>query len=334
VRPVPLECGQTTKPAVADGQQIFTIGVPFRQQKDMTSGTVSRVEPHAFVSDLALGSGSAGGPVFAADGGLIGITSVVNDKDEIRGTRVVPVGDACEALASAEKKMKDAAPPAGTPLPVEPTRPFPMDALKDAAQHRAGSIRPYTVSTSSFDVNFITPVMTYGAQYQAEQARRRDRGNSTRAADPEPALVRPIMDFSNWSEYVGDVPPVLLVRVTPKMVESLLTTVARGAARTQGVSLPPIKHFKSGFSRLRTFCGDAEVTPIHPFTLDLPTSDTETIAEGLYVFDPGTIGPQCGSVKLVLYSEKEPEKGESRVLEPGVVEQIWQDFAPYRAVSR
>ena len=183
-------------------------------------------------------------------------------------------------------------------------------------------------------MNFITPVMTYGAQYQAEQARRREHGRGTRPPATEPVLVRPIMDFGNWSEYVGDFPPVLLVRVTPKLVEGLLTTVARGAARTQGVSIPPIKHFKSGFSRMRAFCGDAEVTPIHPFTLELPVSETDTIAEGLYVFDPGALGPHCGTVKVVLYSEKEPEKGDSKVVDSSVVEQIWQDFAPYRAPGR
>ena len=268
-RPVPLGCGQSAKPPVVDGQPIFTIGVPFRQQKDMTSGKVSRVEPQALVSDLFVGSGSAGGPVFTADGGPVGITSIVDEKAASSGTRVVPIGNACEAVAAAEKKMKDAAPPAGTPLPVEPTRPFPMDALKDAAQHRAGSLLPYTISTATFDVAFITPVMTYGAQYQLDQARKRDRSGGTRTSDAEPALMRPIMDFSNWSEYVGDSPPVLLVRVTPRLVEGFWTTVARGAAQTQGVSLPPIKRYKPGFSRLRAYCGDAEVTPIHPFTLEL-----------------------------------------------------------------
>jgi hypothetical protein len=50
------------------------------------------------------------------------------------------------------------------------------------------------------------------------------------------------------------------------------------------------------------------------------------------VFDPGALGPQCGTVKLVLYSEKEPEKGETRIVDPKVLQQIWQDFAPYRAL--
>jgi hypothetical protein len=35
-------------------------------------------------------------------------------------------------------------------------------------------------------------------------------------------------------------------------------------------------------------------------------------------------------VKLVLYSEKEPAKGDTRLVDPKVLQQIWQDFAPYR----
>ena len=336
VRPVPLECAQAAKPHVVNGQEIFTIGVPLRQQKDLTSGTVSRVESHAIVSDLLLAAGSAGGPVFTAVGGVVGITSVADQEDERRrgDSRIVRTDDVCDVVAVAEKKMKDAAPPSGTYLPVEPLRPFPVDALKDAAEHRAGTLNPYQISSSTFDVAFITPVLTYAAQYRAEQASRRERSGGARTPDAEHVFVRPLMDFSNWSEYVGDFPPVLLVRITPKLVEGFWTTVARGAARTQGVSLPPIKHVESGFSRLRAFCGDAEVTPIHPFKLEQRVSEKDAIYEGLYVFDPDALGPRCGTVKLVLYSEKEPEKGDTRIVDPKVLEQIWQDFASYRALDR
>jgi hypothetical protein len=125
----------------------------------------------------------------------------------------------------------------------------------------------------------------------------------------------------------------VLVRITPKAVESFWTTVARGAAQTQGVAIPAIKRPKAAFSQMRAFCGDAEVTPIHPFKLEHKVGDT-TIYEGLYVFDPAALGPQCGTVKLTLYSEKEPEKGDTKVVEPRVVEQIWQDFEPYRSANR
>jgi hypothetical protein len=33
----------------------------------------------------------------------------------------------------------------------------------------------------------------------------------------------------------------------------------------------------------------------------------------------------------VLYSEKEPDKGDTRGVEPKIIQQIWQDFEPYRA---
>ena len=126
-------------------------------------------------------------------------------------------------------------------------------------------------------------------------------------------------------------PPVLLIRVTPKLVEGFWTKVGRAAASTQGVVLPPIKRITSGFSRLRAFCGDAEVTPIHPFMLIQRVSANDAIAEGLYVFGPDALAPQCGTVRLELYSEKAPAKADARVVDAKVLEQIWQDFAPYRA---
>ena len=331
VRPVPLACAQPGKP-LAEGQELFSIGTPLRGQKSIESGTVSRVEPHAIVSDLILAAGSAGGPVFGGGGDVIGITTAGDKGEEYSrvAARVVRISEACDVIASAEKKMKDARPPDGANLPVEPVRPFPLNALKEIVQRRAGSLSPYQMPSSDFDVNFITPVMTYGAEYETEQTRERARRKGAPTPGGDPTFVRPLMDFSNWSAYVADFPPVLLVRVTPKLVESFWTTVARGAARTQGVALPPIKHFKSGFLRMRAFCGDGEVIPIHPFKLEQRVSETDAIYEGLYVFDPGALGPQCATVKLVLYSEKEPEKADTRVVDPKVVEQIWQDFAPYR----
>jgi S1-C subfamily serine protease len=329
VRPVPLGCALPAKPSLVAGQRIFAIGAPLREQKALAYGTVSRVDAKAVATDFILPGGSAGGPIFAADSRVAGITSVVEMKDEGRrgDSRFVGVDDVCGVVADAEKKMKDAAPPNGRHLPVEPVRPYPVDALKDAVQRRAGSLNPYQMSSSDFDIAFITPVLAYGAQYPPEGSR------STRASLDQQALARPLMDFANWAGYVADFPPVLMVRVTPKLVESFWTTVARGAAQTQGVALPARKHVKSGFSRMRVFCGDEEVTPIHPFTLELRVSENDAVYEGFYVFDPDALGPQCGTVKVALYSAKEPEKEDSRVVDPGVLQKIWQDFTPYRALK-
>jgi S1-C subfamily serine protease len=312
VRPLPLGCDEASRPAVEHGQEIFAIGAPLVGQTEMSPGTADRGRPRFITAEFVPAPGSPGGPVFAAGGAVVGITSLLDARSDetSRDVRVVPVENACLVVADAEKNMKESSPPAGTRLPVEPALPYPVNLLEAAAKVRAGSLNPYQMSSSDFDVAFITPVLVYGARNLAQRSR--------------------VMDFSNWAEYVENFPPVLLVRATPKFVEGFWTMVARGAARMQGVSLPPIKRFKAGFLRMQVFCGEAEVTPIHPFLLEPRISDTEAIREGLYVFDPAALGPHCGTVKLVMYSEKTPEKSETRMVEPNVLQQIWQDFAPYR----
>jgi hypothetical protein len=332
VRPVPLACNQGPNTSVARDQEIVTIGSPLRESKGPRFGTVSRVDSHVLESDLVIPTGSSGGPVFNSAGNFVGLTSVVEDEDlRRRGTaRVVRAGELCPAVAAASAKIKDATPPSDALLPVEPSSSFPPEALKDLARRRAGSLNPYQMSATDFDIAFITPVMINGAQYQAEQASARQRDRAGRPGEPVPMILSQLLDFGNWSEYVFDAPPVLIVRVTPKLVEGFWTKVARGAAQTQGVSLPPFKRARSGFSKMRAFCGDAEVTPIHPFKIERRVSGRETMYEGLGVFDPAALGPSCGSVKLIVYSEKEPQKGDTRVVDANIIQQIRDDFAAYR----
>ena len=335
-KPVPVACGAAPADTVAKGQDVFTIGTPLRQEKGMATGTVSGVTDRRIETDLLLPMGSAGGPVFSAGGVLVGVTSRDEDSGD-RGdsdARIIRTGQICEVLATAQKRLVEVAAPAGTHLPVEPTRAYAVETLKENMKGRAGSLNPIPMAAADFDVSFITPVVTYAAEYQIDQERRRERGAGRGgAASPPATQFRPLLDFGGWSEYVSDFPPVLLVRVTPKMVENFWTTVGRAAARTQGVAVPPIKHFKSGFARLRAYCGETEVLPIHPFKLEQRVSETDAINEGLYVFDHAALAPSCGTVKLVLFSEKEPDKADSRVVDPKIVQQIWDDFASYRAAG-
>ena len=81
---------------------------------------------------------------------------------------------------------------------------------------------------------------------------------------------------------------------------------------------------------MRLYCGDAEVTPIHPFRIEQRTADHNVIYEGLYVFDRGSVGPLCGTVKLVLVSDTAPDKPDTRTIDAKILQQVQQDFAPYR----
>jgi hypothetical protein len=296
---------------------MVTIGAPLSGPKEISPGDVIRVEPHAVVADFRLAPGSTGGPVFNISGSLAGLSSIVDDPDQTRrrnrDARVVPADDVCEAVRSAEKAMQTATRPDATHLPVEPLEPFPAAALDAAVKRHAGSLNPYQMSSSDFDIAFLTPALVSAQQRDALQ----------RSAPPAQAPV----DFGAWSDYFADAPSVLAIRVTPRLTESVWTTIARGAAYTQGMALPPIKHFKPGFARLRAYCGDVEVAPIHPFTLEQRISETDVIREGLYVFDPQALGPQCKAVKLLLYSEKNPQQADSRPVDPKLIERIAQDFA-------
>ena len=331
LRPVPLGCTDTAKPAVTKGQTLFTIGAPLREPKRVTPGDVSIVARESIVADFILAPDMEGGPVFAGDG-LTGITSIEDEQESrIGDARVVRTEAVCEVLASAEKQMASVPPPSAAHLPVEPIRPFPVEALEEAARRPATGSTRYQVSSSDFDIVFITPPLAF-----IEGRRLQERGDRTRSissANLQQELVRPLTDFGSWSEYVEDFPPVLLVRATPRLVQGFWTMVARGAAMTQGVSLPEMKGFKAGFSRMRAFCGETEAVPIHPFVIERQLSESAAIREGLYAFDPGALGPQCGSVRLVLYSQKNPEKGDEKVIAPTVIQQVWQDFAPYRGVN-
>ena len=324
--PLPLACPPETTPPLDDGDEIVTIVSPLRRRTDQTWGEVTTLSPRAVATDLRLGFGGAGGPVFNAAGAVVGLTSVPADSD-VPGRAEVTVVRApfiCEAISAARAKLTGMAPPEAPHLPVDPTRSFPAGAIEDAEQNRGAPI-PLASSSSDFDVAFITPPMVSRAQRRSEWT----GGAGTRSPEAE-ARLGLITDFGSWSEFFADVPPVLIVRVTPKLVEGFWKRLAREAARTQGAQLPPFKDFKTSFLRLRAACGDAEVTPIHPFVLEHRVSEKASVREGLYVFDPDALGPPCGRVTLTLYSEKTPETGETITIDPAVLERLWQEFAPYR----
>ena len=305
IKPVPLGCPRTAPATVARGQEIIAIAAPLRQERGMNWGTVTRVDARLIASDLTLATGGTGGPVFAPSGELAGMTALPDERGAARrgAARIVRIEPVCDLLASAARKAMATLPPSAMHLPVEPMQPAPVATFKEAVRRRAGSLKPYRMAAADFDVAFIPPILNYAAQSQ------------------------PGVSFSNWSDYVADIPPVLFIRVTPKMVESMWARVARGAATTQGMALPPITRMGPGFLALRAFCDGTEVPPVHRFKLELRVSETDAVYEGLYAFDPAALGPECATVALSLYSEKEPAKEDRRIVDPKLLQQIRRDVS-------
>ncbi len=182
----PIGCGQT-RPPVANRQELYAIGAGMTGQRQLTFGQVTDVGPRLILSDVTLARMSAGGPVFTAHG-LVGFTTVEDRDPEARSAaRVVRIDQACELLASAEKKIAAAMPPDAMLLPPEPQL-IAVGALSEAVKNRAGSLSPSAMSTTDFDIAFITPVHIYGAKDQVQ---------------------RPVMDFGSWSDYFAEYPRAL-----------------------------------------------------------------------------------------------------------------------------
>jgi hypothetical protein len=249
-----------------------------------------------------------------------------------RDARVVRASEICAAMAPAEQAIKTGQPPGATLLPVEALTPFPLAALEASLERPPLNLEPYTMSSADFDIVLLTPSVIYH-ELNAPTAIPRTTSKQTRAPTAELSFQRQRMEFGWWSDYVSEIWPALMIRVTPRFVEGFWQKVGRIAAETQGVALPKFKRYKSGFVRLRALCGTAEVTPIHPFELERQVSETASIDEGLYVFEAGALGPHCGTVTLVLHSAAGPAEGDRRTVEPKILEQIWRDFEPYRKAA-
>jgi S1-C subfamily serine protease len=333
-KPMTLGYAQADSAPVHAHDTVYSIEGRAGEAKGLASGTVDRVTAHAVSSDVMLGREDAGAPLFTLSGAVIAITTAALDDAAIvneLSPDAVRIDDARPALAEAEKKLEGAAPPASTPLPIEPAARFPEKALESAAKRLSGKPSVYTVTAADFEVSIITPPVLYASMHKPKDQERFDY---TRDDPPrQPSALRPLDDFGSWDEYVSDVPPVLLVRVTPKFGENFWTTVARGAAQTQGVAIPAIKKPKAPFGSLHLTCGDTDVAPIHPFRIGHRVDDGSSLDEGFYVFAPSAISPQCAAVKITVFSDKPSDKGDTRTLDAKIIQQIWDDFAPFRAAA-
>jgi S1-C subfamily serine protease len=297
IAPIDLRCGAAA-PEVGYEDEVSTIAAPMLAGKDFVDGVVTRVTSQAIYADLRISRETSGGPVFNANGELLGISSI--DADPSRFTRVaawtVPIERACEALALAAKPLASGPPPKGVRLPIETTVASATTPLAKTPKQFAA---PPVVKASDFDLALMT----------SSQAR-------------EPGSSDPRWDLANWTDYVRYAPNMLLVRVSPQFEEGVWKMLGRVAASTQGVNLPPLKSFSANFLRMRAYCGDAEVVPIHPFVIERRVNDKQTIREGLYVFDINAFGTNCSSIRFAMYSEKSPDRPDTKEIDPKLLAEV------------
>lgn len=332
----PIAKSDAGKEAVIEGERVFTIGSPLSQRKILTSGIVSKIEVRAIISDININHGNSGGPLFNSIGEVVGITTFRESGPGVAG--IVRIEEALPSLEQARRKMGDAQLPSARYLPVEPTDTYPLDRLKETISAEKFNRHPYLFSEAGFDVAMVTPVLKYRLEAEVQLAAAKEKGKRTKKHDAAiQNTFEPLQDLRGWAEYAGEYKAVVTIVARPQLRETFMSALGRGlAASGGGYGGPAHLKYKTDFYRMRLLCGGKEVEPIHPGK-DATVANahnafvnvTDATYVGFYSYPPEAIQPSCGEIALELYSEKEPDKPHTKVLDSKAVERIWADFQPY-----
>jgi hypothetical protein len=238
-----------------------------------------------------------------------------------------------EALALLEQNRPkaNAAPPAAL-LPVEPLTPYPVEGLKEALKVDKFDPRPYYLSAGDFNIALSTPPFDYREaeerQLAAERAHKKRNKKNEQATENADDSDAP----KQWEEDAGAHPAVLGIYVMPQAKEGFGSALGRSFNSYAAAKLK----FKTDFQRMKLFCGSKEVEPIHPGRVPITVSvrnqavkmDDSTF-KGVYLFPPDAVNPECGVVKLAIFSSKS-EEPVIKTLDEKSIQHIWADFDAFR----
>ena len=329
--PAPLFRATAGKPPVQEGEHVFTIGSPLTLDKIITTGIVSKVEQHTIISDVNINPGNSGGPLFNGAGQVIGLTTFGTRGEGGPGVSgIVRIEEAMALLDQNRGKVNGTVP--GTLLPVEPLTPYPVEGLKQALKGDKFDPRPYYLSAGDFNIALSTPPFDYREEEERRLAaqrvhKKRNKKNeqSTENSDDSDAPKQ-------WEEDAGAHPAVFGIYVMPQAKEGFGSALGRSFNVNSTAKLK----FKTDFQRMKLFCGSKEIQPIHPGRVPITVSvrnqavkmDDSTY-KGAYLFPPDAVNPNCGVVKLAIFSSKS-EEPVIKTIDEKSVQHIWEDFEAFR----
>ncbi len=321
---------------VQEGERVFTIGSPLSLDKIITTGIISKVDAHTIMSDININPGNSGGPLFNNAGQVVGLTTF--GASAAIGPGVSGVVRIEEALALLEENRAKAAgtPPPGALLPVEPLTHYPVEGLKAALQGEKFDPKPYYLTAGDFNIALSTPPFDYREKEEnrlrAErtQKKRNRRGHGGDAESSDDSGEDSPRD---WQSEAGGHKAVFGVYVQPKVKEGFGSSFSRSLRNGYGAAK---MKFKTDFQSMKLFCGDKEVQPIlpgrMPITVNVRNSSVrmeDSSYRGVYLYSPDAVNPDCGLVKIAIYSSKNDEPV-IKQLDGNTVDRIWADFNAFR----
>jgi S1-C subfamily serine protease len=324
----------TTKAAVQEGERVFTIGSPLSLEKILTTGIVSKVQARAIISDVNINPGNSGGPLFNSAGTVLGLTTFSARADSGSGVSgIVRIEEALPLLEQGRAKLTGTPPPVAL-LPVEPATPYPVSGLTAALKEEKFDTKPYYFSGGDFNIALSTPPLDYREheekRLRAERERnKRNKKKNNRAEENTESEEAP----KEWEAAAGEHKAVFGIIVFPKAKEGFGSAFGRALSPYSAAKLK----FKADFYKMRLFCGDREIQPIHPGRVPLTVSMrtaavrmNDSTFYGVYSYPPDAVSPECGQVRLEIYSSKEDSQASVKVFDAKTVERVWADFDPFR----
>jgi S1-C subfamily serine protease len=322
---------------VQEGERVFTIGSPLSLDKIITTGIVSKVDAHTLMSDININPGNSGGPLFNNAGQVVGLTTFGTSAE--RGPGVSGVVRIEEALALLEENRGKATgtPPPAALLPVEPLTPYPVEGLKAVLQGEKFDARPYYFYAGDFEVALSTPPFDYREKEEDRLRAERTQKKRNRRDTNSPEASQQDADREDtprdWDSEAGGNRAVLGVYVVPKVREGFGSALSRSLRNGYGAA--NLK-FKTDFQSMKLFCGEKEIQPIHPGRIPLTVNVRnatvkleDSTYKGAYFYPPDAVNPQCGTVKIAIYSSKSGEPV-IKTLEGNTTTRIWADFDAFR----
>jgi S1-C subfamily serine protease len=330
----PVNGAGSDKANVQEGERVFTIGSPLSLEKILTTGIISKVDAHAIISDISINPGNSGGPLFNPAGTVIGLTTFSERADSGSGVSgIVRIEEALPLLEQSRAKLTGA-PPSGALLPVEPVTPYPVAGLTAVLKEEKFDTKPYYFSDGDFDIALSTPPLDYREREEKRLRAERERNKRNKKKSNASGQSTESEDApKEWEAAAGEHKAVFGIIVFPKAKEGLGSAFGRALSPYSPARLK----FKTDFYKMRLFCGEKEIQPIHPGRVPLTVSMRTAAVRmndatfyGVYSYPPDAVSPECGQVRLEIYSSKEDSQALVKVFDPKTVERVWADFDPFR----
>jgi V8-like Glu-specific endopeptidase len=320
--------------AITVGERVLAIGSPLTARTTMlTAGVVSKVEADTVTSDVNINPGNSGGPLLNLQGAVIGINTFgqrsASGGPGIAG--IIRAHLAIRPIADARGAATSTASPPLELLPVLPTMPYPVPALRLQARTKFEP-KKYHADAGDIDVDLVTPPLAFYLQNEtaikAAEARR-SRGKNA-------SEVHPGEDVYQWQADAGEWDAVVAIRATPEVAMTGRSKTGRSVGALFGVMTHASYRFKTDFRGMRLLRGGVEIRPIVPGRICEAVEQEAGFNHlrdigclGQYLYSPEAFAPG-EPLELHIFTEDVPGMAKVLKLPQALVDRVWSDFKPYR----